>query len=465
MRKEFITILILITCISGISSCKKFLDVGTPKTEAASSDVFMNESTATVAMLSVYGDFMKGASSINASSMLSQSADELANYSTPPAVNYYANNLNYIDNNDFWSLYYQVIYQANAVWEGVNASAALGNNVKMQLSGEALFVRAFFHFYLVNLFGDIPYQTTTNYKVLQAAGRTPVTEVYESIIRDLKAAKQMLGDQFLNAANQPGVERVRPNKSAAHAMLARVYLYRKDWRNAILEADSVISNTTTYKLLTDLNQVFKKNSQEAIWQMMPGSPVNTNGFEGPAFIMNFPPSVLQPLAMSNQLWNAFEANDKRKQNWTGNFLAYHYPYKYKVKATGQPVTEYPMVLRLAELYLVKAEALAQEDELAAAIDNVDSIRNRAGLPLLSTTSPAIGKEELLIAIQKERNLELFTEWGHRWLDLKRTGKADEVLGPLKGDNWQSTDQLFPIPKTQMDLAPAFKGKQNPGYDG
>lgn len=464
MRTNQFIIPVLIAGICLLGSCKKFLDVGTPKTETASSDVFMNDATATTAMLSVYGDFSKGASSMNASSMLSQAADELASFAAPPAVNYYNNNLNYIENNDFWGGYYQSIYQANAVLEGVNTSTALSPSVKQQLAGEALFTRAFFHFYLVNLFGDIPYQSTTNYKVLQAAGRTPVAEVYQHIIDDLQSAKQLLGNNFLNAANQPGTERVRPNKAAAHAMLARVYLYRSEWQKAILEADSVISNTN-YKLLADLNQVFKKNSTETIWQLMPGSPINTNGFEGPTFIMNFPPSPIQPLALNDKLWNSFETGDKRKLNWTGTYLTYHYPFKYKVKLTGQPSTEYPTVLRLAELFLIRAEALANDGNLEEAIKNVDSIRNRAGLSLIAQTNPGISKDDLLELIIKERNLELFTEWGHRWLDLKRTGRAGAVLGPLKGGNWQSTDLLFPIPKAQMDLAPAFKGKQNPGYDG
>lgn len=464
MRKNQIIIALLIAGTAVLPSCKKFLEVGTPKTETASSDVFMNEATATTAMLSVYGDFMRAQSSMNASSLLSQAADELASFAAPPAVNYYTNNLNYTENNDFWSSYYQTIYQANAVLEGVRASSALSTAVKQQLSGEALFTRAFFHFYLVNLFGDIPYQATTNYKVLQAAGRIPVDEVYGRIIEDLQSATQLLGNNFLNASNQPGTERVRPNKAAAHAMLARVYLYRSEWKKAIQEADAVISNTN-YKLLADLNQVFKKNSTETILQLMPSSPINTNGFEGPVFIMNFPPSPIQPIALNEKLWNSFETGDKRKQQWIGNYLTYHYPYKYKVKQTGQPATEYPTVLRLAELFLVRAEAYAYDGNMEAAIEDIDSIRNRAGLPLISQTNPGISKEDLLDLIMRERNLELFTEWGHRWLDLKRTGRAEAVLAPLKGANWQNTDLLFPIPKQQMDLAPAFKGKQNPGYEG
>lgn len=465
MKKYSVLLNAAIITLLSFTSCKKFLDVGAPRTETAASVIFADEATATSAMLSIYGEFMRTSQSINASLMLAQSADEITSVAPAPAVNYYASNLNYTENDDFWTTYYQCIYRANAVIEGVTLSTSISDSIRRQLTGEALFVRAFFHFYLVNLFGDIPYQTTTDYKVTNAAGRSPVADVYTAITNDLKLAKPMLNNRFLNAANIAGTERVRPNKIAAHALLARTYLYMKDWNNARLEADSVISNSITYSLPSDVTQVFKKNSTETIWQLMPSSAVNTNGFEGFTFIMQLPPSLLQPLAMNEKLWNTYEPRDKRRAGWIGILQNWHYPFKYKVKATLQPTTEYSMVLRLAEMYLVRAEARAELKLLSDAIADIDMIRLRAGISPLAQANPAIQKEALLDTIMKERYLELFTEWGHRWLDLKRTGRADAELKPLKGDNWQPTDVLFPIPKLQMELSPAFKGKQNPGYIG
>lgn len=117
-----------------------------------------------------------------------------------------------------------------------------------------------------------------------------------------------------------------------------------------------------------------------------------------------------------------------------------------------------MVMRLAEQYLIRAEARIQQGKLDDGRNDLDAIRHRAGLPNLSTslTQPA-----LLLAVEQERKVELFAEWGHRWFDLKRTKRADAVLGPIKGANWQSTDTLYPIPsdaiRTNANLT------QNEGY--
>ena len=120
-----------------------------------------------------------------------------------------------------------------------------------------------------------------------------------------------------------------------------------------------------------------------------------------------------------------------------------------------------MVFRLGEQYLIRAEARAQQNNLAGAISDIDMIRSRAGLPLINDTEPGINKDNLLLAIEHERQIELFSEWGHRWLDLKRTGRAGAVLGPIKAD-WSSDDELYPIPQSERDKNP-FLGEQNPGY--
>ena len=116
-----------------------------------------------------------------------------------------------------------------------------------------------------------------------------------------------------------------------------------------------------------------------------------------------------------------------------------------------------MVLRLAEQYLIRAEARAQQNNISGAQSDVNVIRNRAGLA--NTTATTQGT--LLSAIEHERQIELFAEWGHRWMDLKRTNRADAILGPLKSSNWQSSDVLFPIPLTQIQNDPNFT--QNSGY--
>jgi starch-binding outer membrane protein, SusD/RagB family len=121
--------------------------------------------------------------------------------------------------------------------------------------------------------------------------------------------------------------------------------------------------------------------------------------------------------------------------------------------------EYSTLLRLAEQYLIRSEARAQQNNIAGAQQDINVIRARAGL----TATTANDKASLLMAIEQERKVELFTEHGHRWLDLKRTGRAEVILAPIKGSNWQPTDVLYPIPQYQILNDPAMNNAQNPGY--
>jgi hypothetical protein len=117
------------------------------------------------------------------------------------------------------------------------------------------------------------------------------------------------------------------------------------------------------------------------------------------------------------------------------------------------------VFRLAEQFLIRAEARAHLDKITGANSakaDLNMIRDRAGLP----PTVASTKEEMLAAILQERRMELFVEWGHRWFDLKRTGKASEVLSVLK-PRWDPTDVLYPIPYNELQLNPNMM--QNAGY--
>jgi hypothetical protein len=117
-----------------------------------------------------------------------------------------------------------------------------------------------------------------------------------------------------------------------------------------------------------------------------------------------------------------------------------------------------MVMRVAEQFLIRAEARVQQDKLETGRADLDSIRMRAGLLPLATN---LDKAALIRAVEQERKVELFVEWGHRWFDLKRTGRSATVLGPIKGVNWQATDTIYPIPsdaiRTNVFLT------QNEGY--
>ena len=126
------------------------------------------------------------------------------------------------------------------------------------LIGAAL-MRAFTYFYLINVFGDVPLVTTTDYRTNSTMPRTPVADVYTQIMIDLQGAQQLLPGNYAQWSN----ERIRPVRHAATALLARVALYRQNWQQAESYADQVIGESTLYQVQSDLNTVFLKNNSEA----------------------------------------------------------------------------------------------------------------------------------------------------------------------------------------------------------
>lgn len=163
--------------------------------------------------------------------------------------------------------------------------------------------------------------------------------------------------------------------------------------------------------------------------------------------------------MRRSVW--VDSTDYTLNNVTSRYL---FPYKYKTgkhnRVPGGTATEYYMVLRLAEQYLIRAEANALGGQLGLAINDLNALRRRAGLGDLSNT---LNKEQVLAAVAKERQTELFAEWGHRWMDLKRTGKATEVLSAIPYKQpWRGDYQLlYPIPVEEIRKDHFLT--QNPNY--
>lgn len=452
--------ILIVLVQSVLISCEDFLIIDNPKTELASEDVFENDLTARSAIANIYAQMSLESGGLNSITYLAAlSADESHLFSNDLNANeIYTNNITVTNSAalTFWGASgYAYIYQANSILEGLQKSQMVTPDIKTQLEGEAVFLRAFLHFYLANLFGDVPYITSTDYRSNTVAPQVPKKSVYELIIQDLKDAQNRLPENF----DLAGSERIRPTKWAATALLARTYLYNGNWDLAESESTVLINNQTLFSLPT-LDEVFLKNSSEAIWQLKPlAASRNTN--EGNIFILTGTPRYS---ALTTELINSFENGDLRRQKWIGEMTVgentWYYPYKYKIQNGATPLEEYSMVLRLAEQYLIRAEARCMQNNLPAAISDIDIIRQRSNLPLIAAENPSISKNDLLIAIEQERRNELFTEWGHRWLDLKRTDRADPILSAIK-PGWQSTDILYPIPQSEVLVNPNIE--QNLGY--
>ena len=465
MKNVYTTIkklILLIVPLSGIVACSDFVEVDPPKTETVSRIVFDSDGSANSAIIGVYSLMMTNQSFTWAGleEYVGIASDELVNYATRiDQTQFYENSLtpkNGAVLGIFWAQPYKYINNANAILEGVALSSGMTAAGKREIEGQAKFVRAFCHFYLVNLFGEIPYIKTSDYKENSKAPRMGVDEVYQHIEADLLDSYDFLGDDYAFAKG----ERTVPNKAAAAALLARVYLYRGQWEKAAGMATTVIDNVDSYSLLTNLDAVFLANSKEAIWQLRPIIP-GANTPQGQLFILRNPPnSFSSRVSMADGLFSAFEEGDLRKTKWTSTFSSgansWNYVYKYKISGYNPAVSEYAMVLRLAEQYLIRAEARANLLNIDGAREDLNKIRERAGLAQTS----AMDHDAIMLAIEQERRVELFGEYGHRWLDIKRTGRADALLASVK-PQWQSTDALFPIPESERLLNPNLT--QNPGY--
>ncbi|OQP52827.1 hypothetical protein A4H97_24315 [Niastella yeongjuensis] len=498
--------LLAITCFACITtlvcSCKKLVDVGEPLTSLTTTKTFSTNSLANAAVAGLYSQMMTNSGSMlfsNGSTTIyaGLSADELINFSgttAPEEYQFFSNQLfkdNSIAYNAFWQPAYKLIYGANSAIEAIEKSTStqLFDSTRKVLTGEAKFIRAFSYFYLTNLFGDVPLVTTSDFTQTASMKRTSQAEVYDQMVLDLKDAQQLLLSDYSTAKG----ERVRVNKWAATALLARVYLYQQNWAAAEEAAGAVIGNGQ-YSLLSDLSKVFLKNSTESILQLqqantaaMPRNitwegfnfvpdirisgfpPADKAGLLDSATFVSYVPFLIPAYYLNPLVVNDFEPNDQRKLIWVDSTptpnvspyygAAYYFATKYVAQvATGTAITEYYMLLRLAEQYLIRAEARAQQNKTADAAADLNVIRKRAGLPNTTASS----QTDLLKAIAHERRIELFAEWGHRWFDLKRTGKASEVLSVLPTKQpWSDNSLLFPISSLELTNGPGLG--QNPGY--
>ena len=438
------------------TSCKKDVSLKAPVNAVGVDEAFSDSSTATSVVLGLYSGIASANGNNGVNSIVfnnirygAMSADE-AYYLTNTSFDAFKNNTLAAGNdlNVHWAAMYTRIGRANYAIEGITSST-LSASVKNQLLGEAKFWRAYLYFYLVNFFGDVPLVINTDALANGLLPRAPVVQVYQQIVQDLTDAKSLLTTTY------PSGERARINKNVVSAFLARVYFYQQNWTAAEAEATTVIGSGT-YSLVSNLNNVFLNNSNETIWQISLLGTTVPQTVMGAEFI---PASTTPSFVLYDTLANTFEAGDQRKVNWAKSITylskTYYYPYKYKVRSTTTG-NEYPVMIRLAEMYLIRAEARAQQNNISGAQSDLNAIRTRVGLANTTASTQA----QLLSALEHERWVELFTEHSDRWFNLKRLNRATAVLSLIK-PAWQSFQQLYPIPAQAMTPNPNLVN--NPGY--
>lgn len=454
-------ILYLFTSFVVLSSCSNFVDIGEPNDRIVAGTVFLEEGTALAAINGLYEKvadqslpFTCGGTTI----YLGLYSDELAsNYPVTSTVYTDFINGKIAENNsaittNFWRNAYVMIYQANSIIKGLENSP-LNTTLKNQLSGEAYFIRAYCYWYLQSMFGSVPLVLDPNdYEANAIMPRTPASEVHARVMADLQEAKNRVGKTY------PSTGKYRVNYYTVLAFLSRIYTNEGNWQGAYDTANEIIT-ANVYKLETSLNNIFLTTSTEVIWQTAADAIKWTT--EANYFIPTTLATARPNMPLTTQLLGAFETGDQRRANWvaskTVSGVTWYYPYKYKVRTLGSTGvrTESLSMFRLGEVYLNFAEAKAHLND-ATAKDDLNQIRNRAGLGSISPTGTA-----LTDAILRERRIELFAEWGMRFFDLRRTGQLDAVNGAIK-PNWTSNGKLFPIPYAEIRSNPQLT--QNPGYN-
>jgi starch-binding outer membrane protein, SusD/RagB family len=346
-----------------------------------------------------------------------------------------------------WSASYDGINRVNNVLAAMPGISDLTDAEREKFEGEALFLRALYYFNLLQYFGGVPIVTTPTLDVDEVdRPRKTAAEVYDQIIADLQAAEaKLLGPEDMSDG--------KANSYSAMALLARVYLTRYHAENnnqyaleAIEKADSVISSGA-FSLLSKYASLYNDAGSENIFQVV--FSVQDRNVISQYF---YPRSMdgRYEVAPSESIIQSFDIADslRYKASIDIDSLDKVYCNKYQDLAEGADAI---LVIRLAEMYLIKAEALAYTNgDVGIIQDNINMIRSRAGLE----STPAATYDELKLAIENERRLEFAFE-GHRWFDLVRTKRATTLLG-IDEDY-----TLFPIPLSEMTTNKAMK--QNPGY--
>jgi hypothetical protein len=377
--------------------------------------------------------------------------------------------------NDYWKLNYAGITQCNTVLVGLE-KANLPGDLKNRILGEARFLRAFYHFQLAQVFGDVPLITSILSPSEMRVSRRPRSEVLAQVIKDCEEAALVL------PVGYPSAESGRATRGAALALAAKAHLYAKDWAK-VLEKVNQIKALGIYELMANYQDNFSEqtqNNRESVFEIQHtnlefgvGNSLNQwwaskkfssgYGFAEVAeeFVTAFDPSdprLRFTVARNNEPYFGliFKPSFSSTRYGVRKFL--QADSTTTQKADGDINYTY---IRFAEVLLWEAEALAESGRVQEALAPLERVRARAraqsatpatALPRISTTD----KTELIQAIRRERTFELGFEC-HRFFDLVRWGLAPSVLGGFKAGK----HEVFPIPQTEMDLNPALV--QNPGY--
>ncbi|MBL7757032.1 MAG: RagB/SusD family nutrient uptake outer membrane protein [Chitinophagaceae bacterium] len=447
MKPILKNILLLSTVAVINSSCKKFLTED-PNNAIPTENAIVDAGTARAAILGAY-DAVQGYYAGNYPTLGTITADLVVFNGTLSQYLQLDQNAIPADNVTTVAAYqgiYRAINSANSVIEYVPAvnDPLLTSAEKEKILGEAYFIRALGYFDLGRGWGGVQLQLkpTADVSGLKGVKRSTLAQTYDQVLKDLIEAERLLPED--------GTTRNRAQKSAARALRARLHLYRGQWQDAVDYATLVINNSK-YQLVKPYKTFFTSpfQTRESVLEL-----AYSNNDRNTFWNLWYPSSfggqyTLKPSASFIQ-----QVNDPAIGGTRNTLIAGSGNSVYGVLYNTVGINTDPSYLiRIAELYLIRAEALAQLNDLDGALDDLNIIRNRADVIDYTGTT----KEDILLAIERENGIEFAFE-AHRWFDLVRTERADDVLGLSNRNYW-----LLPLPYSDVLSDPDLEGQNNPGY--
>ncbi|MEP7256003.1 MAG: RagB/SusD family nutrient uptake outer membrane protein [Ferruginibacter sp.] len=488
MKQPFSTVLhnkftasLLAICLFFIAGCSKsFLDVA-PIGQQTSATFFANATDATAAVTSCYGHLnewrVAGFAHLAVTSITSDDAEK---GSVPGDAGF----LNDFDNftftatqfeiDDYWTGQYAGVNLCNQCIDNIPA-ISMDASLQARLVAEAKFIRAYHYFNLVRAFGGVP---KVDHVPVTADELNPVraaaADIYTLIESDLNAAVSVL------PASYPAAEIGRASKGAAMGMLAKVKMYEKKWAEVLALTDQVIA--LPYALMSDYYKMFRvayENNSESLFE----TEANTFANDCGTYCQYSEVQWVRPVGWgfnvpTSDLVNAYEPGDLRKAatiifsgetTQDGDVIPLNSPnprYNKKIYVPsyvpnacgyGYGRDQNRRILRLGEIYLIRAEAANELNDTAKAKASLNIIRNRAGLPSINALSQA----NLRTKVWNERRVELAME-EDRFFDLVRQGRAGQVLRAQGKQFVDGKNEVFPIPDRQITLS-GNKLTQNPNY--
>lgn len=498
MSDHIHTILTLLTLLLVFSGCDNFLSEK-PR-DVLSPDTFFNSDEEAVSAVnglyeplydgSLYGSYgikrfyTYGADVIEPSREGGGSLNDINNYTLSVGRDAGARGA--------WNEFYKMVQNANVILDRVRDNENISPSTQDQVIGETLYLRAFAYYNLTNMFGDVPYyRENLAIEETQNLSRHNKTEIRNEILQDLQQAQDMLPGSYADS------ERGRASEWAAATLMAKIYLIQEKWQEARNKSVEII-NDSPHQLLDDYGDVFhfpeEEYNEEVIWSIVfvkdENPTINTSLFS--PRLRDEPANTSDRDALSDSLEargegftgyglaipkcgfvDEFPEDDlRRPHNIAESYLGFELNFPYMPKMWNLSETQSPrqnhgenyIIFRLADVYLMAAEAENELNGPGNAYQYINRVRERAYEP--NQPLSGLSQQQFREAIYDERKWELAGE-GHRRMDLIRWGILEEALQNTRHcaydpvGNFQPHHVRHPIPEEEIDLNENLE--QNPGY--